>query len=66
VQFHPEVDPASLEGWYRTGYQELSEADVTEDEARAADALYLGGQRSLSEALFGGFARVVAARSVPA
>ena len=66
VQFHPEVDPPSLEGWYRTGYQELSEAGVTEEEARAADALHLGGQRSLSEALFGGFARVVAARSVPA
>ena len=66
VQFHPEVDPPSLEGWYRTGYQELSEAEVTEEEARAADALHLDGQRSLSEALFGGFARVVAARSVPA
>jgi GMP synthase (glutamine-hydrolysing) len=66
VQFHPEVDPENLEGWYRTGYQELSEAGVTEKEARAADALHLAGQRALSEALFGGFARVVAARSVPA
>jgi GMP synthase (glutamine-hydrolysing) len=66
VQFHPEVDPESLEGWYRTGYQELSEAGVTEEDARAGDALHLAGQRPLSEALFGGFARVVAARSVTA
>jgi GMP synthase (glutamine-hydrolysing) len=67
VQFHPEVDPDSLEGWYGTGYQELSEAGVTEARARAADGLHLPGQRALSEALFGGFARVVAAaRSVAA
>jgi GMP synthase (glutamine-hydrolysing) len=66
VQFHPEVDPGSLEGWYRTGYQALSQAGVTEEQARAADALHLPGPRALSEALFGGFARVVAARSVPA
>ena len=67
VQFHPEVDPANLEGWYRVGYQELSEAGVTEVQARAADALHLHGQRALSEALFGGFARVVAgARSLAA
>ena len=66
VQFHPEVDPANLEGWYRTGYQELAEAGVTEEQARAADALHLPAQRALSQALFGGFAAVVAARSVPA
>jgi GMP synthase (glutamine-hydrolysing) len=66
VQFHPEVDPESLDGWYETGYQELSEAGVTEERARAADALHLPGQRALSDALFGGFAGVVAARAVPA
>jgi GMP synthase (glutamine-hydrolysing) len=66
VQFHPEVDPQNLEGWYRTGYQELSEAGVTEAQARAADARHLPGQRALSRALFGGFARVVAARAVAA
>jgi GMP synthase (glutamine-hydrolysing) len=60
VQFHPEVDPENLEGWYRLGYLELGEADVTEEQARAADARHLHGQRVLSEALFGGFARVVA------
>jgi GMP synthase (glutamine-hydrolysing) len=66
VQFHPEVDPENLEGWYRVGYQELSEAGVTEEQARAGDVRHLPGQRALSEALFGGFARVVAARAVPA
>jgi GMP synthase (glutamine-hydrolysing) len=66
VQFHPEVDPPSLDGWYRLGYLELPEAGVTEEQARAADARHLAGQGALSEALFGGFARVVAARTVAA
>ena len=66
VQFHPEVDPDALDGWYRDGYMELSEAGVTEEQARAADARHLPGQRALSAALFGGFARVVAARPVAA
>jgi GMP synthase (glutamine-hydrolysing) len=62
VQFHPEVHPEGLDGWYRSGYAELPEAGVTEEEARAADALHLPAQQALSDALFGGFARVVAAR----
>jgi GMP synthase (glutamine-hydrolysing) len=66
VQFHPEVDPEGLELWYRDGYMELPQAGVTEAEARAADALHLPGQAALSEALFGGFGRVVAARTVAA
>jgi GMP synthase (glutamine-hydrolysing) len=66
VQFHPEVDPEGLDGWYRTGYMELPEAGVTEQQARAADAEHLPGQPALSEALFGGFARVVARRAVAA
>ena len=66
VQFHPEVDADALDGWYELGYMELPEAGVTEEQARAADAAHLPGQRALSEALFGGFARVVAARSVAA
>jgi GMP synthase (glutamine-hydrolysing) len=66
IQFHPEVDPPGLEGWYGDGGRELAEAGVTEERARAADALYLPGQRALSEALFGGFARVVAGRTVAA
>ena len=66
VQFHPEVDPPGLEGWYRAGLAELGEAGVTEEHARAADARHLPGQHALSSALFGGFARVVAARCVAA
>jgi GMP synthase (glutamine-hydrolysing) len=66
VQFHPEVHDEGLDGWYKAGYAELSEAGVTEEQARAADARHLPGQRALSHALFGGFARVVAARTVAA
>jgi GMP synthase (glutamine-hydrolysing) len=66
VQFHPEVHPEGLEGWYVDAVSELDEAGVTEEAARAADAQHLPGQRALSEALFGGFARVVAARTVAA
>jgi GMP synthase (glutamine-hydrolysing) len=66
VQFHPEVDPEGLEGWYVDATGELEEAGVTEEEARAADAIHLPGQLALSAALFGGFARVVAGRTVAA
>jgi GMP synthase (glutamine-hydrolysing) len=66
VQFHPEVDPDALEGWYVDAVSELDEAGVTEEAARALDARHLPAQRALSDALFGGFARVVAARTVAA
>jgi GMP synthase (glutamine-hydrolysing) len=66
VQFHPEVDPEGLESWYAEGGRELAEAGVAEPAARAADAAHLPGQLALSTALFGGFARVVAARTVTA
>ena len=66
VQFHPEVDPPGLEGWYRSGLAELDEAGLTEQQARAADARHLPSQPALSAALFGGFARVVASRCVTA
>jgi GMP synthase (glutamine-hydrolysing) len=66
VQFHPEVDPVGLDGWYRSGLAELGEAGLTEAEARAADAQYLPAQPALAAALFGGFARLVAARCVAA
>ena len=59
VQFHAEVDAQALDGWYRDWPYALEEAGVTEEQARAADARHLAGQRALSEALFGGFARVV-------
>jgi GMP synthase-like glutamine amidotransferase len=63
VQFHAEVDEGALEGWYRDWPQALAEAGVAEAAARAADASNLPGQRALSQAIFGGFARVVAARA---
>jgi GMP synthase-like glutamine amidotransferase len=66
VQFHPEVDAAGLEGWYAEGGRELAQAGVSEEEARLADAEHLPAQLALSTALFGGFARVVAARTVAA
>jgi GMP synthase (glutamine-hydrolysing) len=66
VQFHPEVHPEGLEGWYVDATGELEQAGVTEAEARRADAEHLPAQLALSTALFGGFARVVAARAVTA
>ena len=55
VQFRAEVDAQALDGWYRDWPCALEEAGVTEEQARAADARHLTGQRALSEALFGGF-----------
>jgi GMP synthase-like glutamine amidotransferase len=63
VQFHAEVDEAALDGWYRDWPHALAQAGVTEADARAADARHLPAQRALSQALFGGFAQVVAARA---
>lgn len=62
VQFHAEVDEAVVADWYRDWGAALGDAGVTEADARAADAVHLPAQRALSDALFGGFARVVAAR----
>jgi GMP synthase-like glutamine amidotransferase len=61
VQFHPELDAPALEHWYAEWDYALGEAGVTEAEARAADRAHLPGQRALSEAIFGGFARVALA-----
>jgi GMP synthase (glutamine-hydrolysing) len=64
VQFHAEVPGDELEGWYRDwGAAGLAAAGVEEAQARAADARHLPGQRALSDALFGGFARVAAERA---
>ncbi len=59
VQFHPELDDEALEGWYEDWHPALAAAGVTEAAARAADREHLPGQGPLSEAIFGGFARVV-------
>jgi GMP synthase (glutamine-hydrolysing) len=61
VQFHPELDEEALERWYATWGYALGEAGVSEQAARAADREHLPRQRALSDAIFGGFARVVAA-----
>jgi len=63
VQFHAEIDAPALDGWYRDWGAALAEAGVDEASARAADALHLGAQAALSEAIFGGFGRVVAERA---
>ena len=64
VQFHPELDDAALEHWYAEWHHALDEAGVSEERARAADAEHLPGQRALSQAIFGGFAGVVASASL--
>ena len=61
VQFHPELDGPAIDDWYVDWHSALESAGVTEEDARAADREHLPGQRALSEAIFGGFARVVAA-----
>lgn len=60
VQFHPELDGPAIDDWYTDWREALEEAGVSEDRARAADKEHLPRQRALSEAIFGGFARVVA------
>ena len=66
VQFHPEVDQAAVDVWY-AGWPEVVEgAGTTELAARAEDAAHLPAQPALSEAIFGGFARVVGERAASA
>jgi GMP synthase (glutamine-hydrolysing) len=60
VQFHPEVDGATLDGWYAHYGAWLGQAGVSEPDARAADDRHLPQQAELAERLFGAFARVVA------
>jgi GMP synthase (glutamine-hydrolysing) len=62
VQFHPELDEPALEDWYEHWPYAPGEAGITEAAARAADREHMPGQAALSEAIFGGFARVVAGR----
>ena len=62
VQFHPELDAEALEHWYVDWHEALPAAGVTEAQARAGDRRHVPGQAALSAAIFGGFARVAAAR----
>jgi GMP synthase-like glutamine amidotransferase len=57
VQFHPDVDAATLDGWYAAYGSWLAGAGTDEDAARAADAVHLTGQAATADALFGGFVR---------
>ena len=63
VQFHPDADIASLEGWYRDFGHWLEEIGADEPSARRADTHYAAAQAEMSSALFGSFARVVLART---
>lgn len=60
IQFHPEADAEALESWYADGEEWLAEGGISEEEARTADRRYLSGQTGVANALFGGFASVVA------
>jgi GMP synthase (glutamine-hydrolysing) len=59
VQFHPEVDGTTLDGWYARYGDWLGQAEVSEPEARAADDRHLPAQADRAERLFGAFARLV-------
>lgn len=60
LQFHPELDPPTLDGFYADYAGWLTEAGVLEADARAADAARRAAQADLARRLFGAFARVVA------
>src|SRR5829696_6148554 len=66
IQFHPDVDGATLDGWYAAYGDWLGPAGVDEATARAADAKHLPGQPAVAEALFGGFAEFTRARAARA
>ena len=57
VQFHADVDAATLDGWYERYGDWLVEAGVDPAAARAADDEHFPGQPATAEAIFGGFVR---------
>jgi GMP synthase (glutamine-hydrolysing) len=57
MQFHADVDGATLDGWYERYGSWLAEAGVEAAAARAADERHLPGQPRTAEAIFGGFVR---------
>jgi GMP synthase (glutamine-hydrolysing) len=59
IQFHADVDAATLEGWYERYGDWLAQAGVEAAAAQAADAEHLPGQAAAAEAIFGGFVRRV-------
>jgi GMP synthase-like glutamine amidotransferase len=63
IQFHPEVDSPTLDGWYAGFPYAVDQAGVAMADARAADTRHMPGQAALAEAIFGGFARYAADRA---
>jgi GMP synthase (glutamine-hydrolysing) len=66
IQFHADVDAATLEGWYERYGDWVTAAGVELAAAHAADAEHLPGQPATAEAIFGGFvtrARVARTRA---
>jgi GMP synthase (glutamine-hydrolysing) len=64
IQFHADVDGATLDGWYERYGDWLAEAGVEPAAARDADTRHLPGQPQTAEAIFGGFVtRARAART---
>ena len=61
VQYHPDVDAEALDSWYDRYAAYIGEADV--DALKAEDRRREPDQRRASQALFGAFARLVAART---
>ena len=57
IQFHTDVDGATLDGWYARYGDWLAEAGVAAADARAADAQHLPGQPQTAAAILGGFVR---------
>ena len=66
VQFHPDVDGPTLDGWYRDYGSWLAAAGVDPAAAREDDARHLPGQAATAQALFGGFAELTRARAARA
>jgi GMP synthase-like glutamine amidotransferase len=62
VQYHPDVDAEALDSWYERYAAYIGDADV--DALKAEDRRREPDQRRASQALFGAFARLVAARAV--
>jgi GMP synthase (glutamine-hydrolysing) len=61
VQFHADVDAATLDGWYERYGDWLEQAGVDPAAAREADGRHFPGQPATAEAIFGGFVRRVRA-----
>jgi GMP synthase-like glutamine amidotransferase len=59
LQFHPEVTPRVLDGWYAAYADWLEQAGVAEADARAADARCERAQAELAGRLFSGFAALL-------